>query len=158
MAVFTWMEETGLALWVGESLWGYPLMLSMHVVGLAVVVGIFAMRDLRLLGWFDGVSHAALSGLVKLGWIGFVINALSGAALFSSQATVFVESKPFLLKIASILLAAICAAFLQTRSRAQAAAWDAGEVRPPASVRGVALLSLTFWISAIVAGRLIAYL
>lgn len=153
-----WLEETRLALWVGESLWGYPIMLSLHVVGLAVVVGIFVMRDLRLLGWFDGISYTALSGLIKLGWLGFVINALSGAALFSSQASVFVESTPFLLKIGSILLAAICAAILQTRTRDLGASWDSAEGSPSASVRGIALLSLFFWISAIVAGRLIAYL
>lgn len=158
MAIFTWLEETTLALWVGESLWGYPIMLSLHVVGLAVVVGIFVMRDLRLLGWFDGISFAALSGLIKLGWVGFVINAVSGVTLFSSQATVFVESTPFLLKIGSILLAAICAAILQTRTRDLGESWDTGETSPSTGVRGIALFSLFFWISAIVAGRLIAYL
>ena len=128
MAVFESLEETSLAIWVGESLWGYPLMLSLHVVGLAIVVGIFVMRDLRLLGSFDGIAHSSLTGLVKLGWLGFVVNALSGAALFSSQATTFVESTPFLLKIGSILLAAICAAIIQNRSRNEAASWDIGGI------------------------------
>ena len=100
--MFARLEETSLALWVGESLWGYPLMLSLHVIGLAIVVGIFVMRDLRLLGMFDGIAFAALPSLIKLGWIGFIINALSGFALFTSQATTFIESTPFLLKIGSI--------------------------------------------------------
>ena len=158
MAVFEWLEGTSLALWVGESLWGYPVMLSLHVVGLAIVVGIFLMRDLRLLGMFDGIEHGSLTGLVKFGWIGFLVNALSGAALFSSQAVTFVESTPFLLKIASIALAAICAAIIQNRSRADAASWDTGDGNPPSSIRVVAAVSLTLWISAIVSGRLIAYL
>lgn len=157
MGIFEWLETTGIALWVGESLWGYPIMLSLHVVGLAIIVGIFVMRDLRLLGLFEGVSYAGLSGLVKIGWIGFIVNALSGAALFSSQATMFVESTPFLLKIASIFLAVIVAAFIQNRSRDKAAAWDAGET-PDTTVRIAAAISLTLWISAIVSGRLIAYL
>ncbi len=156
--MFARLEETSLALWVGESLWGYPLMLSLHVVGLAIVVGLFAMRDLRLFGWFDGIAHTSLTGLIKFGWIGFIVNALSGAALFSSQATTFIESTPFLLKIGAIFLAAICAAVIQNRSRHDAAAWDAGDAAPPASVRAVAALSLTLWMSAIVSGRLIAYL
>lgn len=156
--MFEWLEETSLARWVGESLWGYPQMLSLHVVGLAIVVGVFVMRDLRLLGSFDGISHGSLTGLVKIGWIGFVINALSGAALFTSQATTFVESTPFLLKISAIFLAAICAAVIQNRSRNEAASWDAGDAKPPGSIRIVAAVSLTLWISAIVSGRLIAYL
>ena len=158
MALFEWLEGTSVALWVGESLWGYPILLSLHVVGLAIVVGIFVMRDLRLMGRFAGVSHASLTGLVKLGWIGFIINAGSGLALFSSQATIFVVSTPFLLKIGSIFLAAITAAFIQNASRDGAAGWDAGDGAPGATVRVAAVLSLTLWISAIVSGRLIAYL
>ena len=38
--MFEWLENTSVALWVGESLWAYPFMLSLHVIGLAIVVGI----------------------------------------------------------------------------------------------------------------------
>lgn len=158
MGMFEWLEGTSLAVWVGESLWGYPLLLSLHVVGLAIVVGIFAMRDLRLLGSLDGIPHSALDGLVKLGWTGFVVNALSGAALFTSQATTFVVSTPFLLKIGCIFLAAICAAIIQNRSRDGASAWDASRIKPPRALQAVAAVSLSLWVGAIVSGRLIAYL
>ena len=52
MAIFEWIEGTQVALWVGESLWAYPFMLSLHVIGLAIVVGVIVMLDLRLLGSF----------------------------------------------------------------------------------------------------------
>ena len=158
MGILGTLEQTRLALWVGESLWGYPIMLSLHVIGLAIVVGLFAMRDLRLLGLFEGVSYEALDRLGRLAWVGFVVNALSGFVLFSSQATTFIQSAPFLVKIASIFCAAVCAAIIQSRSRIEAPAWDTGGILPSASTRTIAGLSLFFWISAIVAGRLIAYL
>jgi hypothetical protein len=158
MGIFAKLEGTGLALWVGESLWGYPIMLSLHVIGLAIVVGIFSMRDLRLLGLFEGVSYEAFDRLGRLAWAGFVVNAISGFVLFSSQATTFVQSTPFLLKIASIFAAAVCAAIIQTRSRTEAPAWDTGGILPSASTRSIAAVSLCLWIGAIVAGRLIAYL
>lgn len=158
MGVFEQLETTGIARWVGESLWGYPIMLSLHVIGLAIVVGIFVMRDLRVLGRFYGVSFVAFSSLARIGWAGFLVNAVSGVALFSSQASVFVESVPFLLKIGSILLAAICGALLQSRFRIEAMAWDGGGILPSASTKAIAACSLFFWLSAIVAGRLIAYL
>ena len=94
--MFEWLEMTPVALWVGESLWGYPIMLALHAVGLAIVVGIFVMRDLRLMGFFEGISFASLDSLRKRGWSGFVINAVSGCYLFSSQATMFIESTAFL--------------------------------------------------------------
>ncbi|MDX1480593.1 MAG: hypothetical protein R3315_02900, partial [Woeseiaceae bacterium] len=74
--MFETLEQSGLARWVGESLWGYPILLSMHIVGLAIVVGIFIMRDLRILGIIGGIPADALAALTKLGWSGFLINAL----------------------------------------------------------------------------------
>ena len=155
--MFEWLETTGPAIWVGESLWGYPIMLGCHVVGLAIVVGIFMMRDLRLIGLFQGISYESLESLRNLGWTGFVINAISGCFLFSSQATVFIESTPFLLKIAMIFLAAISAGILQNRLRDAAVTWD-GAGAAVGNVRLIAMVSSALWIGAIISGRLVAYI
>ena len=56
--MFATLETTELATWVAVSLWGYPFMLSLHVMGLAVVVGIFSMRDLsasRAISWYSTI-------------------------------------------------------------------------------------------------------
>lgn len=155
--MFEWLETTAPAIWVGESLWGYPIMLGCHVVGLAVVVGIFIMRDLRLIGFFQGISYESLLSLQKIGWTGFAINAVSGCFLFSSQATVFIESTPFLLKISMIFLAAISAGILQHKLRDGAVTWD-GAGAAAGDVRLIAMVSSALWIGAIIAGRLIAYI
>ena len=132
-------------------------MLALHAVGLAIVVGLFVMRDLRLLGLFDGISYASLDSLRALGWTGFIINAVSGCFLFASQATTFIESTPFLLKISMIFLAAILAGVIQNRLRNEGAAWnEAGAAA--GSVRVLAMLSIALWMGAIIAGRLTAYL
>ena len=155
--MFEWLEMTPPAIWVGESLWGYPIMLGAHVVGLAIVVGLFMMRDLRLIGFFQGISYESLDSLRNLGWTGFVINAISGCFLFSSQATVFIDSTPFLLKIGMIFLAAIFAAIIQNKLRDEAPQWDSsGAV--VGNVRIIAMVSAALWIGAIISGRLVAYL
>ena len=100
--MFVWLETTPIAQLVALSLWAYPALLSLHIIGLAIVVGIFSMRDLRLLGIAHGVEPTAFISLGKLAWIGFTINALSGILLFTSQATIFITSIPFLSK--SVLL------------------------------------------------------
>lgn len=155
--MFDWLETTAPAIWVGESLWGYPIMLGLHAIGLSIVAGIFIMRDLRLLGFFSGLSLAGTTALMPLGWTGFLINAISGGFLFSSQATLFIENTPFLTKISLIFIAAISATVIQHRLRASAVSWDASDA-VPAAVRGIAVLSLLCWLGAIVAGRLVAYL
>lgn len=156
MLLFDWLEQTAIARWVGESLWGYPILLSLHAVGLAVAVGVFVMRDLRLAGFFEGISFNSLSSLQKLGWGGLVINAISGALLFTSQATMFVGNAAFLLKISMIFLAAMAAALIQGRIANDSMRWDASGAATGA-VRALAMLSITLWLGAIVAGRLIAY-
>lgn len=156
--MFEWLENTAVAIWVGESLYGYPFMLGLHVVGLAIVVGIFVMRDLRLLGCFEGIAYASIDSMKKLAWGGFVINAISGCFLFTSQATTFASSTTFLLKISMIFLAAICAAIIQNRMRDEASAWDSSGTGAIGSVKAIAFVSLVLWMGAIIAGRLTAYL
>lgn len=158
MELLASLEESSLALWVAESLWGYPLMLSLHVIGLAMAVGVFIMRDLTLLGVVGGVSVDGMKSLLTIGWIGLLINASSGAALFSSQATFFITSTPFLLKIGAILLATICAVLIGKRLAAFDPATADTNAERSSSLRMLPLLSVCLWTSAIVAGRLIAYL
>jgi len=80
--VFEQLEMTEIALWVGESVWGYPIMLSLHALGLAILVGIFSMFYLRILGAFSGISLPAFLPLVKFAWVGFVINAVWFSAVY----------------------------------------------------------------------------
>ena len=158
MPVFEWLEMTALAIWVGESLWGYPIMLGMHAIGLATVVGIFVMLDLRMLRVIRGVSFKAFLSLFRLAWIGLFINAFSGSALFTSQATTFVENAPFLIKISAVLSGVIIGIFIQRRLKLRAADWDNADTNIESSATALATLSLACWIGAIFAGRLIAYL
>ena len=115
------------------------------------------MLCLRLLGRFDGLPYGAVLSYMKVAWAGFLLNFVSGFMLFSAQATVFVVSLPFLIKIAAILVAAVIAALLQEKVRLGAADWDAG-ADVPGDVKSLCVLSLLLWSVAIIAGRLIAYL
>lgn len=157
MDLFTWLEETPLAITVGESLWVYPFLLSLHVTGLAILVGIFAMLDLRLLGSFGQIRIGSLLPVIRFAWIGLAINALSGALLFTSQASYFVTSAPFLLKISMIVIGAALAVVIQRRLR-EARDESSGEWTISGGTKAVAVLSLAMWLGAIIAGRLIAYL
>ena len=147
--MFEWLENTSVAIWVGESFWAYPLMLSMHAIGLAIVVGILSMFNLRLLGSFKGIRTVAFLPLLKFAWIGFFVNATSGFFLFTSQATTFVQSTPFLIKISCVFTGAILAKVMQTKL-IKSGSDD--------SMKGLAIVSLVLWLVAITAGRLIAYL
>lgn len=150
--MFEQLENTPFALWVSQSLWAYPSLLSVHIIGLAIVVGLFTVRDLRLLGMFTEMNLAAFLFANKIAAIGFAINAVSGFLLFSSQASVFVESTPFLIKISAILVGMILATVIHIRLR------NSLTNKVTSGTKLLAGVSLLSWVSAIAAGRLIAYL
>ncbi|HEX7081268.1 MAG TPA: hypothetical protein VF329_09655 [Gammaproteobacteria bacterium] len=155
--MIAWIEGTALGEWVRVSAFGYPFMITLHSVGLAIMVGLAVAIDLRLLGRFRTIPFASLRTLFKVAWIGFLINFLSGAALFSSQATTYVTDITFLLKMAFVLGGAVTVGYLQTAVARTGDGHGADSVTP-FSTRAVAALSIAMWLAAIVTGRLIAYL
>jgi len=150
-----WLEGTALAQWVGLSFYAYPALLALHITGLAVVVGIFFMRDLRLLGLIKQPSPADFLKPVRLAYAGFLLNAVSGFMLFTSQASIFAASTSFRFKIAFIALGMILAWQIQKRL-ALLLAKDHEQIPP--NTRLLAAVSILCWVAAIIAGRLIAYL
>lgn len=156
MAFLAWLEATSLAEYIRVSAFGYPAAITLHSIGLAVMVGPILMVDLRLLGRFNGIPYEALAPILSVAWVGFLINFLSGAALFAAQATSYPSNIPFLVKITLVLIGAITAAQQQTVFSGHASEWNT--VGVPSSVRTMAVASIIFWVGAIVTGRLIAYL
>jgi hypothetical protein len=152
---FVWLEASGLAEWVRSSTEGYPMMITAHAVGMAVMVGLSLVLDLRLLGWFSPIPLQALHRLLKVAWIGFLINFLSGSALFTAQASSYVVDPVFMTKLFLVLLGAITAAVLQPQI-ANAGAWAGGQT--PSNTKLIAFVSIIFWLGAIIMGRLTAYL
>ena len=157
MSFLQWLETSALADWVAASLWGYPITLTSHGVGLAVVVGIIFMLSFRLLGKFSGMPYQTLLSYMKLAWAGFLLNFISGCMLFTAQATFFISSTPYLIKIAAVIAGGIIAVLLQQKLRAGASDWDSG-TPVPSNVRNMATLSIVLWSITIIAGRMTAYL
>tara|TARA_Y100000022_G_scaffold95001_1_gene81918 strand:+ start:1741 stop:2211 length:471 start_codon:yes stop_codon:yes gene_type:complete len=153
-----WLEYTSLSIWVAESIWGYPIMLSLHIIGLAVVVGIFTVYNFRLLGLFNSLEFEPFLDFFRLAWLGLLVNFVSGFTLFSSQATFYVTNIPFLVKIFSIIAGSLLAFKIQLRLQSNLNAWDERTAQPNKKDHSFAVISLALWTSAIFGGRLIAYL
>ena len=87
MGFLAWLEATGFpGEWVRSSTAGYPSMIALHALGMALMVGLSLLLDLRILGWFAGIPLQSLRRFFGLAWIGFGINFISGSALFSIAA------------------------------------------------------------------------
>jgi hypothetical protein len=155
--LLAWIEATGLAEWIRVSALGYPLMITLHSLGLAIMVGLSVVLSLRVLGFFREIPYTSLDRLLKVAWIGFIVNTISGSALFAAQATSYVHNTQFLIKITLVFVGAITVAWLQAIVKSDASSWSP-TAPAPGLARFVATASIVAWAGATVTGRLIAYL
>ncbi len=141
---------------VQESMWAYPIVLSSHAVGMAIVVGIVLMINFRILGLASGVPLSALKTMYRFALLGLVINTVSGTLLFVANADAFYESNPFRIKIILLIIGITLMVML---SRRLFGSTDSVQnVVPTKQVKIMASISIVVWTGVIVAGRLIAYL
>jgi hypothetical protein len=166
---FSWLQNLPLSEWVQTSDYGFPLLLAAHSIGLAGVVGVLVILNLRVLGFAGGIPIAALSRLMPVAWIGFSINFLSGLLLFMANATRLVTNWAFLLKMTAVLLGGLVTWILwRTLRRSVGAAAEAtteprkrGDLtvvyHVTSAARVTAAVSLGVWFAAILFGRVIAY-
>jgi hypothetical protein len=151
------IEGSALGVAMRKSLWLYPTVETVHIVGLALLFGSIAVLDLRLLGLGRGISVKRLAAHV-LPWTaaGFVLVVPTGLAMFTAHASDFIGNSTFVLKICLIMAAGVNAAVFHAATFRKADAWDV-EAPPPAAARLQGALSLAIWISVIACGRFLAY-
>jgi hypothetical protein len=140
-----------------QWLWLYPTVETVHLVGIALLVGSIAVLDLRLLGLSRAIPVRKLAAHVLPWTIGsFVLIVPSGFALFIAHASDLIAKPVFALKMCLILAAGINAAAFHVGVYRGAAQWDV-DVMPPGTARAAAALSLLLWVAVIACGRLLAY-
>jgi hypothetical protein len=150
------VEATGLSTWLRESpsIWAFPTVLTLHTLGLGLVVGGSSILSLRILGSAPCMPVKPLERLFSIIWIGFTVNAASGVLLFVKAATTAGISVLFWTKIGIIVTAMIVVV------RMRAAVFTGPEIDDRAvsgKAKALAAASIVLWLAVIVAGRLLAY-
>ena len=156
MAFFRGLQDSTFTDWFlgSASIWTYPTVLTLHTIGMAILVGASFVVNLRVLQVAGEIPLQRLAPVYRFIWAGFVINLFSGVVLFVTQAADRVQDPVFYVKLGSIALALWFGVLVK---RASIDAADAPQVTPPRS-RRLAAAGLGLWTIAIVAGRLMAYL
>jgi len=140
-----------------QTAWGWPIVESIHFIGLTLLFGSIAAWDLRLLGMCKHVPLRAFHRLVPFAVLGFAINVSSGSMFLMTDADQYVYNSAFHFKFLFLILAGlnVLVFYLTTFRRANTLgpAWAA----PPYSAKVAGAISLICWISIIVCGRLITF-
>jgi hypothetical protein len=151
-ALFLKIEESGLSMWVRDN--PFWAILSLHALGMALLVGASAVIALRLLGIASDLPIAPLQRLYSIIWIGFWIQVVSGVLLLVGYPTKSFTNPDFYLKIVLIGLGMFVMQKLRKRVFG-----DPGMSESDMMIKGKALAvwSIIFWIGVVTSGRMLAY-
>jgi hypothetical protein len=157
-----WLERLGASSVAGairESLWAYPAIEILHILGFIVLVGAAVLFDLRLIG----VSRACVRvtdlerHLLPFSRGSLALVVPTGLLLFSTQPVALAASPVFLTKLALILLAGANAWIFHRGVFRGVADWDLARPSPWAA-RAAGIASMALWAGVVSCGRLLAYL
>jgi hypothetical protein len=156
MGVLAWLESLPLSVWVHESpsVWAQPTVLTLHTMGMGVLVGACWVLDLRLLGISRTIPLSAFRWVFRAVAVSLIVNVVTGVLLFAQRATSLGTAIPFLIKIGLVIASA--ATLVPIRSYVLRSDPEQRDVS--GSARLLAIASILAWSGAITAGRLLAYL
>ena len=156
--LLTSLQESGLAVWIRDSLYAFPLLESVHVIGLAIVFGTIAVIDLRLLGSASAHRsfHRVAADVLPWTLAAFVVTALTGVLMFMTNAVVYFNNGYFRAKVLLLVLAGLNALAFELTARRTVAQWDDAPSAPRAG-RTIAVVSLVVWVAVIFTGRMIGF-
>jgi hypothetical protein len=118
-----------------ENSWIFPVVESIHVIGLAAFVGTIVLEDLQKLGFKIPDTHH----LKVWTHAGLAAMLLTGAVMFLSDTARYLHNPAFRVKVALLVLALVAHFTLHRRG-----------------TRFTAVLSLTLWACVVLAARAIA--
>jgi Family of unknown function (DUF6644) len=153
-----WLNNTAISVNLRENDWPFPIIETIHILGLAVSVGVVFWIDLRLIGLI--MRQEPMSDVVGQlePWAvrGFSIMFLSGLLLFVSEPLYCYNAPAFRVKLVLVALAGLNVWFFHNRVYKYMTHWDEGPSLPWRA-RMVGFLSLVLWFGVIAAGRWTAY-
>jgi hypothetical protein len=152
-----WIESTALSQWIVGDLYAFPVILTLHAIGMGFAAGLSAMLDLRLLGVGKGIPIDELRRFLPVLWAGFWLNAASGILLLIGYPTKALTNPVFYLKLSLIAVAMVLLVRMTRRLFGAMPSWKEEAIDVDRPLRRLALLSLLCWTGAITAGRLLAY-
>ena len=156
MSLLLWLETTRVAKFVNESisLLAYPTFSTAHTIGLGIIVGLSTVMALRLLGFAPTLPLAPLNQLFPTMYFAFAINLLSGGGLLAAKASTLGPHPLFIAKIICVFTAVAVLRVLQVKVFRDP---ELGKKPVDTTSKVLAGSLLGLWLSAMIAGRLIAY-
>ena len=156
MEMLTALQASPLSTWVREAstIWAYPTILTLHTIGLGVLVGVNAAVDLRVLGFGARIPLEPMKKFFPAMWAGFWVNAVTGFLLFGADPIEKGTTVLFMVKLGLVVAGVALLVALRRTLYGNAAG---GPVLVSGPAKAIAAASLCVWVTATAAGRMMAY-
>lgn len=149
------IEAGALSSGLRKSLWIYPIVNTLHLIGIALLLGSILVFDARLAGlWSRQPVRLLASVLLPAARVGFIVAIITGVLLFVSRPLDYAFDRLFQAKLALIVVALANVALLHSST-----AWQQtmqGERAGP-RIRLAAWTSALAWLAVVFAGRFLGY-
>jgi hypothetical protein len=152
------IAETRVGRGILESTLLFPTIEGLHLMGIALSVGVLCWLDLRLMG-VAFTTHPVSKvwrQVIPIAGVGFGLVFLTGGFLFWAEAITAYDSVHFWIKLGLIFLAGLNALYFEMITHKGIAAWD-NDAIPPRKARIAGFVSLFLWTAVIITGRTMAY-
>ena len=149
-----WVQYSPPLVAMRSSPWLFPVIATIHLMGLSIIGGAVLLVDLRLLGL--GLRSQPVAQLAQDAerWLlrGLAVMIATGILLFMCFATKYYYLTFFWVKMAALFLVVVFTLSIRRRVAM------AGDTRVnPAWNRAVALISLSLWTTVALGGRYIGF-
>ena len=135
--------------------YAWPMLESLHFIGLSLLFGVVLAGNLRILGFMKNASFIDVHRLLPWGIWGFVINGVTGMMFFAGAAGQYIENPAFHLKVLFMLLAGANVLYLTLFDEV----WSLGPgADAPMSAKLVAASQVCLWVGVIYFGRMLPYI
>ena len=152
------LESSWLAAHIRESVFLFPFIETLHIIGFVFLTGSAFLFDLRLLGVARSIPVSSVAGYV-LPWSrrSLLVVIPTGLLLFISQANSMIHNPVFITKLILIVVALVNAGVFHYFVFSSVSGWNVAGVSP-LSAKVCAVISLLVWMLIIGCGRFIAYI
>lgn len=154
-----WIQATAFFTWLRGSANTYPIIMSLHMVGIAFFGGMILMTDMRLLGWAmrkRSIADVVDQFRVPKRW-GLLLTATCGILMAGSKAEEYYYNAFFRAKLSLFLAIIVFELIFYRTVYANPAELDRAP-KTPGSAKLAAALSVVLWASVAVCGRGIGYI
>jgi hypothetical protein len=155
-ALRMWLETTPVARFMLTYTWAWPVVESLHFLGLSLLIGTVGLFDLRLLGIAKSIPMPALHRLIKFGIAGYCLNVVTGLSFFSAMPDQYMYNPSFHFKMLFMGTAGLNVLLFYALSYRHVRLSGPGADAPRlAKIAG--LVSLLMWIGVMTCGRLLTF-